>query len=202
MFHQKAVMTLGIFGNSLIQVLSSASLRSRLRETGYVKVGHLMKTSTIMYAVHMLALLLSVYTMLNLSWCLNTQISLHYKLSSWCYCFRLLQNSRTQVYKICSLICVFTSCLLVDYGWSRNKITWEQAVHLVGILGSNLWWSCEGLRAPIIRIAIQKRGSSDVTFIEVSVQIHPAVLAEAACRGLYIFHDDNKRTMKPKPFMG
>ena len=40
-------MTPGMFGNSLInsQVLSSVSLRSRLREAGCVKLGHLMKTS-------------------------------------------------------------------------------------------------------------------------------------------------------------
>ena len=52
--HRKAVMTPGmwlfeepLFGNNFIssQVLVSVSLRSRLREAGCVKLGHLMKTS-------------------------------------------------------------------------------------------------------------------------------------------------------------
>ena len=52
--HRKDVMTLGmwlfeepLFGNHFIssQVLVSVSLRSRLREAGCVKLGHLMKTS-------------------------------------------------------------------------------------------------------------------------------------------------------------
>lgn len=36
--------------------------------------------------------------------------------------------------------------------------------------------------------------------IEVSVKIHPPVPVQAACTGLYNFHDD-KRTQKAKPFM-
>ena len=53
-YHREAVMTPGmwlfeepLFGNNFItsQVLCSVSLRSRLREAGCVKLGHLMKTS-------------------------------------------------------------------------------------------------------------------------------------------------------------